>query len=249
MASLGVNIDHIANVRQARRSVEPDPVTHALLAELGGADGITVHLREDRRHIQDRDVELLRQTVRTRLNLEMAATAEMEAIALRIRPDMVTLVPERRQEVTTEGGLDVASQVAELGGIVERLQKAGIGVSLFVDPVAEQLDASCATGARWVELHTGRYAEASWQEQPTELERLAGGCAIARQLGLRVNAGHGLTYANVEPVAAIEGMEELNIGHTIVARALAVGLQVAVREMRALIQNPRRDPLFGSRVP
>jgi pyridoxine 5-phosphate synthase len=249
MASLGVNIDHIANVRQARRSVEPDPVTHALLAELGGADGITVHLREDRRHIQDRDVELLRQTVRTRLNLEMAATAEMEAIALRIRPDMVTLVPERRQEVTTEGGLDVASQVAELGGIVERLQGAGIGVSLFVDPVAQQLDASCATGARWVELHTGRYAEASWQEQPTELERLSGGCAIARQLGLRVNAGHGLTYANVEPVAAIEGMEELNIGHTIVARALAVGLQAAVREMRALIQNPRRDPLFGSRFP
>ena len=249
MASLGVNIDHIANVRQARRSVEPDPVTHALLAELGGADGITVHLREDRRHIQDRDVELLRQTVRTRLNLEMAATAEMEAIALRIRPDMVTLVPERRQEVTTEGGLDVASQVAELGGIVERLQGAGIGVSLFVDPVAQQLDASCATGARWVELHTGRYAEANWQEQPTELERLAGGCAIARQLGLRVNAGHGLTYANVEPVAAIEGMEELNIGHTIVARALAVGLQAAVREMRALIQNPRRDPLFGSRFP
>jgi pyridoxine 5-phosphate synthase len=176
----------------------------------------------------------------------MAATEDMEAIALRIRPDMVTLVPERRQEVTTEGGLDVASQVAELGGLVERLQGAGIGVSLFVDPVAVQLDASCATGARWVELHTGRYAEARWQQQPSELERLAGGSAIARQLGLRVNAGHGLTYANVEAVAAIEGMEELNIGHTIVARALAVGLQAAVREMRVLVQNPRRDPLFGS---
>jgi pyridoxine 5-phosphate synthase len=249
MASLGVNIDHIANVRQARRTVEPDPVTHALLAELGGADGITVHLREDRRHIQDRDVELLRQTVRTRLNLEMAATAAMEAIALRIRPDMVTLVPERREEVTTEGGLDVASQVAALAGLVERLQAAGIGVSLFVDPDPAQLDACCATGARWVELHTGRYAEAGWEEQPAELARLCEGAALARQLGMRVNAGHGLTYANVEPVAAIAGMEELNIGHTIVARALAVGLQAAVREMKLLVQNPRRDPLFGSRLP
>ncbi|MEI6617380.1 MAG: pyridoxine 5'-phosphate synthase [Cyanobium sp. ELA507] len=249
MASLGVNIDHIANVRQARRTVEPDPVTYALLAELGGADGITVHLREDRRHIQDRDVELLRQTVRTRLNLEMAATAAMEAIALKIRPAMVTLVPERREEVTTEGGLDVASQLADLGGLVERLQGAGIGVSLFVDPVDAQLDASCASGARWVELHTGRYAEASSDEQPAELARLSAAAAIARQLGLRVNAGHGLTYANVEPVAAIEGMEELNIGHTIEARALAVGLQAAVREMKVLVQNPRRDPLFGSRLP
>lgn len=248
MASLGVNIDHIANVRQARRTVEPDPVTHALLAELGGADGITVHLREDRRHIQDRDVELLRQTVRTRLNLEMAATGAMERIALRIRPDMVTLVPERREEVTTEGGLDVASQVAALAGLVERLQGAGIGVSLFVDPDPAQLDACCATGARWVELHTGRYAEAGWEEQPAELARLSEGAGLARQLGMRVNAGHGLTYANVEPVAAIAGMEELNIGHTIVARALAVGLQAAVREMKLLVQNPRRDPLFGSRL-
>jgi len=249
MASLGVNIDHIANVRQARRAQEPDPVTHALLAELGGADGITVHLREDRRHIQDRDVELLRQTVRTRLNLEMAATVEMEAIALRIRPDMVTLVPERRQEVTTEGGLDVASQVAELGGLVQRLQGQGIGVSLFVDPVAEQLDASCATGARWVELHTGTYAEAPWAEQTRQLARLEEGTVRSRQLGLRVNAGHGLTYQNVEPVAAIEGIEELNIGHTIVARALAVGLEAAVRQMRALVQNPRREPLFGTTFP
>ncbi|MFM7269891.1 MAG: pyridoxine 5'-phosphate synthase [Cyanobium sp.] len=249
MASLGVNIDHIANVRQARRTVEPDPVTHALLAELGGADGITVHLREDRRHIQDRDVQLLRQTVRSRLNLEMAATAAMEAIALQVRPDMVTLVPERREEVTTEGGLDVASQLGTLSGLVQRLQTAGIGVSLFVDAEPAQLDACCATGARWVELHTGRYAEAGWAEQPMELARLCEGTVIARQLGLRVNAGHGLTYANVEPVAAIEGMEELNIGHTIVARALAVGLQAAVREMKTLIQNPRRDPLFGSRLP
>ncbi|MEB3234510.1 MAG: pyridoxine 5'-phosphate synthase [Cyanobacteriota bacterium] len=249
MASLGVNIDHIANVRQARRTVEPDPVSYALLAELGGADGITVHLREDRRHIQDRDVELLRQTVRSRLNLEMAATPEMEAIALRIRPDMVTLVPEKRQEVTTEGGLDVAGQLAPLKAQVGRLQQAGIGVSLFVDADGLQLQACAETGARWVELHTGAYAEADWQQQPLALARLCEGAFRARSLGLRVNAGHGLTYQNVEPIAAIEGMEELNIGHTIVARALAVGLQQAVREMKALVQNPRRDPLFGDLQP
>ena len=245
MASLGVNIDHIANVRKARQTVEPDPVTMCLLAELGGADGITVHLREDRRHIQDRDVELLRQTVRSRLNLEMAATGEMESIALRIKPDMVTLVPERREEVTTEGGLDVAGQIPSLTSMVQTLQGSGIPVSLFVDPELGQLKACQATGARWVELHTGTYAEASWDEQPAELARLTEATAQARALGLRVNAGHGLTYQNVEPVAAIEGMEELNIGHTIVARALAVGLQVAVQEMRTLVQNPRRDPLFG----
>lgn len=245
MASLGVNIDHIANVRQARRTIEPDPVPFAMLAELGGADGITVHLREDRRHIQDRDVDLLRQTVRSRLNLEMAATDEMVAIARRVKPDMVTLVPERREEVTTEGGLDIAGQQDSIKGMVDRLQGDGIPVSLFVDPDAVQLEASRSSGARWVELHTGRYAEASWSQQPLELARLTEGCAIARQLGVRVNAGHGLTYQNVESIAAIEGMEELNIGHTIVARALAVGLQQAVREMKALIQNPRRDPLFG----
>jgi pyridoxine 5-phosphate synthase len=249
MASLGVNIDHIANVRQARRTVEPDPVTYALLAELGGADGITVHLREDRRHIQDRDVELLRQTVRSRLNLEMAATPEMEAIALGIRPDMVTLVPEKRQEVTTEGGLDVVGQQESLQALVGRLQAADIAVSLFVDADAPQLEASAATGARWVELHTGTYAEATWSVQSRELARLSEGSFVARSLGLRVNAGHGLTYQNVEPVAAIEGMEELNIGHTIVARALAVGLEQAVREMKALVQNPRRDLLFGSTRP
>jgi len=245
VASLGVNIDHIANVRQARKTVEPDPVPMALLAELGGADGITVHLREDRRHIQDRDVELLRQTVRSRLNLEMAATAEMQAIALRIQPDMVTLVPERREEVTTEGGLDVASQLETLTAMVQSLQSAGIPVSLFVDPDLDQLKASQASGARWVELHTGTYAECRWEQQPAELARLTEATAQARALGLRVNAGHGLTYQNVEPVAAIEGMEELNIGHTIVARALAVGLQQAVSEMRHLVENPRREPLFG----
>jgi len=245
MASLGVNIDHIANIRQARRTVEPDPVPFALLAELGGADGITVHLREDRRHIQDRDVELLRQTVRSRLNLEMAATQEMLAIALKIGPDMVTLVPERREEVTTEGGLNVADQLAELSPIVSRLQAQSIPVSLFVDPDSRQLEACQSTGARWVELHTGSYAEASLTEQPHELARITEAAAIARQPGLRVNAGHGLTYQNVEPIAAIPGMEELNIGHTIVARAVAVGLQQAVQEMKALVQNPRLDPLFG----
>jgi pyridoxine 5-phosphate synthase len=171
----------------------------------------------------------------------------MEAIALRIRPDMVTVVPERREEVTTEGGLDVAGQLEALKPLVGRLQDAGIGVSLFVDAVEGQLEASAASGACWVELHTGRYAEAGWSQQPLELARLTEGSFVARSLGMRVNAGHGLTYQNVEPVAAIEGMEELNIGHTIVARALAVGLEAAVREMRALVQNPRRDPLFGSR--
>ena len=246
MASLGVNIDHIANVRQARRTVEPDPVPMALLAELGGADGITVHLREDRRHIQDRDVDLLRQTVRTRLNLEMAATDEMISIALRVQPDMVTLVPERREEVSTEGGLDVSSQRADLTIKISSLQDAGIPVSLFVDPEKGQLQACRDCKARWVELHPGTYAESKWTDQPAELARLIEATALARSFGLRVNAGHGLTYQNVEPVACIDGMEELNIGHSIVARSLAVGLQQAVREMRSLVQNPRREPLFGS---
>ena len=246
MASLGINLDHIATVRQARRTVEPDPVSLALLAELGGADGITVHLREDRRHIQDRDVELLRGTVRSRLNLEMAATAEMVAIALAIKPDMVTLVPEKREEVTTEGGLDVMAQEAMLQQQISQLQGAGIPVSLFVDPELQQLKASHRSGARWVELHTGSYAEAEWQQQPLELARLIEGTTQARQLGLRVNAGHGLTYQNGEPIAAIEGMEELNIGHTVMARAMAVGLQEAVRQMKELVTSPRREPLFGA---
>jgi len=246
MPRLHVNIDHVATLRQARKNDEPDPVLAAGLCELAGADGITVHLREDRRHIQDRDVDLLRQVVRSRLNLEMAATAEMEAIALRIKPDMVTLVPEKREEVTTEGGLDVAGQLSSIKGISGRLQDAGIGVSLFVDAEPAQLEACQASGARWVELHTGTYAEANWQQQAKELARITEGTFIARSLGLRVNAGHGLTYQNVEPIAAIEGMEELNIGHTIVARALAVGLEEAVRQMKALVQNPRREPLFGS---
>jgi pyridoxine 5-phosphate synthase len=230
---LSVNIDHVATLRQARRTVEPDPVAAAVIAELAGADGITVHLREDRRHIQERDVRLLRQTVRTHLNLEMAATEEMVAIALEIKPDYVTLVPERREEITTEGGLDVASQVSRLGEVVDRLQGSGIPVSLFVDPDPIQIAAAAQVGARWVELHTGRYAEASSEAQrEAELAQLQKASQQAIQLGLRVNAGHGLTYWNVGPVARIPGIEELNIGHSIISRAVLVGLERAVREMR-----------------
>ncbi len=236
MATLGVNIDHIATVRQARRTVEPDPVTAALLAELGGADGITCHLREDRRHIQDRDVRLLRQVVQTHLNLEMAATTEMVAIALDVKPDYVTLVPERREEVTTEGGLNVASQLDALTPIVDRLQSADIPVSLFIDADPDQIDAAARTGALFIELHTGVYAEAKLEiARNKALAVLAEGCNQAIAHGLRVNAGHGLTYQNVQPVAALEGMEELNIGHTIISRATLVGMEQAVRDMRQAI--------------
>lgn len=238
MPTLGVNIDHIATIRQARRTVEPDPVAAAVLAELAGADGITVHLREDRRHIQDRDVRLLRQTVRTHLNLEMAATDEMVALALDIRPDYVTLVPERREEVTTEGGLDVAGQLEHMKTVVSTLQEASIPVSLFIDADPQQIDASAATQARFVELHTGPYAEAKGEEaQMKAWEVLRVGCDRAIAAGLRVNAGHGLTYWNVHPVAAIRGMEELNIGHTIISRAALVGMERAVREMKQAIQG------------
>ncbi len=245
MASLGVNIDHIANVRQARQTVEPDPVTMALLAELGGADGITIHLREDRRHIQERDLRLLRETVRTRLNLEMAATKEMLSIALKYHPDMVTLVPERREEVTTEGGLDVVSQQSELKTIIQNLHSESIPVSLFVDPISTQLETSSHVGADWVELHTGAYAEAAFGSQKYQLSRLVEASFRSKNLGLRVNAGHGLTYQNVEAVARIDGIEELNIGHTIIARSLAVGLKEAVHEMKELIKNPRNEECFG----
>lgn len=240
MPTLGVNIDHIATLRQARRTVEPDPVAAAVLAELGGADGITVHLREDRRHIQDRDVRLLRQTVRTHLNLEMAATDEMVAIALDVRPDYVTLVPERREEVTTEGGLDVAGQRDRMGQVVTALQSAGIPVSLFIDAEANQIEAAASTSAKFIELHTGRYAEAKEEaEQAHELKLLDQGCQQARRLGLRVNAGHGLTYWNTYPVACLAGMEELNIGHTIISRAALVGLERAVWEMKQVIRGER----------
>ncbi|MDX2232047.1 MAG: pyridoxine 5'-phosphate synthase [Leptolyngbyaceae cyanobacterium bins.349] len=236
--TLGVNIDHIATIRQARRTVEPDPVAAAVLAELAGADGITVHLREDRRHIQDRDVRVLRQTVRTHLNLEMAATDEMVAIALEVRPDYVTLVPERREEVTTEGGLDIAGQRDRMAQVVSTLQHAGIPVSLFIDADAEQIAASAAVQAQFIELHTGQYAEAKTErDREQELKILAEGCDRALTAGLRVNAGHGLTYWNVYPVACLPGMEELNIGHTIVSRAALVGMERAVREMKLAMQG------------
>lgn len=238
MPTLGVNIDHIATIRQARRTVEPDPVAAAVLAELAGADGITVHLREDRRHIQERDVRLLRQTVRTHLNLEMAATDEMVAIALDIQPDYVTLVPERREEVTTEGGLDVAGQADRMAHVVDTLQSAHIPVSLFIDADARQIDAAAAVQAQFIELHTGRYAEATdEQSRSKELAALSLGCERAITRGLRINAGHGLTYWNVFPVACLTGMEELNIGHTIVSRAALVGMERAVREMKLAIRG------------
>ncbi|GAB4286062.1 MAG: pyridoxine 5'-phosphate synthase [Oscillatoriaceae cyanobacterium] len=236
--TLGVNIDHVATIRQARRTVEPDPVQAAVLAELAGADGITVHLREDRRHIQDRDVRLLRQTVRTHLNLEMAATKEMVAIALEIKPDYVTLVPERREEVTTEGGLNVAAQERHLAEVTDALQSAGIPVSLFIDADPAQIEASVKVKAQFIELHTGRYAEApNATLQQKELAVLTQGCELARASGLRVNAGHGLTYWNVHPIACIPGMEELNIGHTIISRAVLVGFDRAVREMKQAIRG------------
>jgi pyridoxine 5-phosphate synthase len=236
LPTLGVNIDHVATIRQARRTVEPDPIAAAVLAELAGADGITVHLREDRRHIQDRDVRLLRQTVRTHLNLEMAATDEMVAIALDIRPDYVTLVPERREEVTTEGGLDVAGQIDRMDQVVGTLQAAGIPVSLFIDADDRQIQAATTVKAKFIELHTGSYAEASSEpDRAKELEILRSGCEQALANGLRVNAGHGLTYWNVHPVACLPGMEELNIGHTIVSRAVLVGMERAVREMKQAI--------------
>lgn len=236
MLTLGVNIDHVATIRQARKAIEPDPVAAAVLAELGGADGITVHLREDRRHIQYRDVRLLRETVQTHLNLEMAATEEMLGIALSIKPDYVTLVPEKRQEVTTEGGLDVAGQITKITEIVEKLQNAEIPVSLFIDADTPQLEAAHQTKAKFIELHTGRYAEAkNAADRAWELGVLTRGTEEAIALGLRVNAGHGLTYQNVYPVACIPGMEELNIGHTIVSRAVLVGMEKAVRDMKQAI--------------
>ncbi|OKH17600.1 pyridoxine 5'-phosphate synthase [[Limnothrix rosea] IAM M-220] len=233
LLTLGVNIDHVATIRQARRTVEPDPVTAAALAELGGANGITVHLREDRRHIQDRDVQILRQTVQTHLNLEMAPTDEMVAIALDIKPDYVTLVPEKREEITTEGGIDIVGNFERFKGVVDELQGADIPVSWFIDAEPEQIEASQKTGAKFIELHTGKYAEApSEVAQQVELDYLRRGAQQAIAQGLRVNAGHGLTYRNVFPVACIEGMEELNIGHTIISRAVLVGLERAVREMK-----------------
>lgn len=236
MATLGVNIDHVATVRQARRTIEPDPVWAAALAELGGADVITVHLREDRRHIQDRDVRVLKQTVQVKLNLEMAAEKAMTDFALEILPQQATLVPEKRQEVTTEGGLDVVGNLDRVRRCVDRLHQAGIIVSLFIDPVEEQIAATASLGCAAVELHTGRYADAtSPTTQIHELDQLRRAGRFARESGLILHFGHGLTYRNVQPVAAIPQAGELNIGHSIVARAVMIGFTQAVREMRELI--------------
>ncbi|MFO0798643.1 MAG: pyridoxine 5'-phosphate synthase [Gemmataceae bacterium] len=233
MIRLGVNIDHVATVRQARRAKEPDPVAAAVLAELGGADGITVHLREDRRHIQDRDVYLLRETVATRLNLELAAYDEIVAIAFKVKPDEATLVPEKRQELTTEGGLDVIGTEAQTRPAVEKLKDAGIHVSLFIDPDPAQVDQAMALGADAVEFQTASYSEAVGADAvAAALDKLRTASAHAVGLGLHVHMGHGLNYTNVKPIVRIPGVAELNIGHAIVSRAVLVGLERAVREMK-----------------
>ena len=237
MATLGVNIDHIANVRQARKTVEPDPVQFAFLAELGGADSITVHLREDRRHILDRDVYLLKETIKTKLNLEMAATEEMLKISKKLLPDYVTLVPENREEVTTEGGLDVKNNEKYLKDFVKSLTDSNIGVSAFIDPDSDQINYSKDIGFNFIELHTGKYAELKGNDQDKELQKIIESTYKANDIGLVVNAGHGLNYQNVKKIASINNMNELNIGHSIVARALAVGLEKSVREMKSLITS------------
>jgi pyridoxine 5-phosphate synthase len=234
---LGVNIDHVATVRQARGTHYPSVIEAAVCAERGGADSITIHLREDRRHIQDADVKALCDRCATRINLEMAVTEEMLGIAIERRPSDVCLVPEKREELTTEGGLDVVLHRSAVTGAVARLAAAGIRVSLFIDPVAEQIDAAQASGAPVIELHTGAYAEAQGVHQQRGLMRLQQACEHAHSLGLQVNAGHGLHYTNVTAVAGLPHMTELNIGHAIVARAIFVGLETAVREMGVLIRG------------
>ncbi len=245
MIRLGVNIDHVATIRQARRAKEPDPASAAVLATLGGADGITIHLREDRRHIQDRDLVVLRETVTTRLNLEMAASAEIIALALRSRPDEATLVPEKRQELTTEGGLDVIANELSVRSAIDQLKAAGIHVSLFIDPEPGQIEASCNFGADAIELQTASYSEAVGEAAIVrQLEKLRSATAHAINLGLHVHMGHGLTYWNVQPIVRISGVEELNIGHSIVSRAVLVGMERAVREMKLAMTehypNPKR---------
>ena len=240
MARLGVNIDHVATVRQARRVPEPDPVHAAVLAELGGADGITVHLRSDRRHIQDRDVEVLRQVVKTRLNIEMASTQEMVKIALTAKPDQVTLVPERREELTTEGGLDVVLNSLQLKPTVKMLLEGGMRVSVFVDPDLEQVKESHRLDAQAVEINTAAYADArDPRTREAALRKVVDAARFGRKLGLDVHAGHGLTYGNVRTVAAVSEISELNIGHNIVARAVLVGMERAVREMVAAMAGGR----------
>jgi pyridoxine 5-phosphate synthase len=246
MASLGVNIDHVATIRQARRTVEPDPVWAAAEAELGGASCITFHLRKDRRHINDRDAACLRETVRAcKLNMEMSLDGEIVAIALRLRPDQATLVPESRQEITTEGGLDAVAQAGRLAEATRSLREAGVVVSAFIDPEAAQVEAARAAGCDAIELHTGAYANACLlrhdrqadAKRLAELDKLRSAVAAGRGAGLVVHGGHGLTYANVTPVAAIRGFCEFNIGHSIVSRAVFVGLRAAVAQMRSLIEK------------
>jgi pyridoxine 5-phosphate synthase len=235
---LEVNVDHVATLRQARLIDEPDPVTAAALAELAGADGIIVHLREDRRHIQDRDLRLLRQTVKTRLNLEMAATEEMLTISREVKPDLVTLVPEKRQELTTEGGLDVAGQKDFLADYIRKLKEGGLAVSLFVDPNPSQINAAKEVGAKWVELHTGIYAEAESESEAQKLfDELLDAARHARSLGLRVKCGHGLNYQNIKRFRGRQEFEEFSIGHSIISRAVLVGIERAVREMVELIRG------------
>jgi len=239
MLHLGVNVDHVATLRQARGTTYPDPLFAALIAEQAGADSITIHLREDRRHIQDRDVRMCKDALQTRLNLEMAATEEMVRIALEVRPPDVCLVPEKRTEVTTEGGLDVIGQQDSLKSICARLKEAGIRVSLFIDPEPAQLEAAVRVGAPVVELHTGAYAETSGEQQARELRRIEVAARHAAKLGLTVHAGHGLHYHNVHPIAAIAEIVELNIGHAIVAHAVIHGLAAAVSEMKRLMLQAR----------
>jgi pyridoxine 5-phosphate synthase len=236
---LGVNVDHVATLRQARRTTYPDPVTAAALAELAGAQQITIHLREDRRHIQDRDLRILRETCQTLLNLEMAATAEMVKIAYEYKPDVVTLVPERREELTTEGGLDVNGQREHVAKIIKNLKDGEITVSLFIDPDLDQVRAAHKVDADRIEIHTGRYCEArNERERARELSRIIDASKAAAKLGMSVAAGHGLNYDNVQPVARIQEIDELNIGHAIVGRAVLVGFERAVREMLELMRNP-----------
>ena len=238
MLRLGVNVDHVATVRQARGIAMPDPVEAALLAERGGADGITVHLREDRRHIQERDVKLLRERVTTKVNLEMAVTSQMVRLAEEFRPEDACFVPERREELTTEGGLDVIAYKAKVSEAVKRLAGYAIRVSLFVDPEESQIEASREVGAHGVELHTGSYCNVSG-DKTKELKKIAAAASFAQRLGLEVHGGHGLNYENVLPIARISEMVELNIGHSIVARAIMVGMEQAVREMKTLLKRAR----------
>ena len=241
---LGVNVDHIATLRQARGTTYPDPVHAAAVAEHAGADGITVHLREDRRHIQDRDIELLQHTLQTRMNFEMAVTEEMLTIACRIKPAFVCLVPEKREELTTEGGLDVAGQLDKITDAVARLSAQGIATSLFIDADKAQIEAAAASKAPYIEIHTGHYAEATTEQaQAAELVKLTEGVKYAASLGLKVNAGHGLHYFNVKPIAAIPEIIELNIGHAIIARAAIDGLEKAVRDMKQLMLDARASSL------